>query len=55
MKKSVSSRIKITKNGKLVRRTTGIGHFRTRKSNKNIQMKRKTLGLNVSTQTLRVY
>lgn len=40
MKKSISSRIKITKSGKLMRRTMSTGHNRTRKSRKNIQSKR---------------
>jgi ribosomal protein L35 len=45
--KSMSSRIRVTRTGKLMRRTMGSGHFRTRKSSKNIQSKRtpKTLGV----------
>jgi len=40
LKKSVSTRIRITKNGKIMRRTMGIGHFRTRKSTRNLRRKR---------------
>ena len=43
--KSLSKRLKITRNGKVVRRPMGVNHFRTRKSSKNIQGKRKTRGL----------
>jgi ribosomal protein L35 len=45
VKKSVSKRIRITKNGKIVRRPMGVNHFRTRKSTKNVRSKRKTLSL----------
>jgi ribosomal protein L35 len=41
MKKSLVSRIKITKKGKILRRKMNIDHFRTRKSKKNILRKRK--------------
>lgn len=40
MKKSISSRIRITKNGKIMRRTMAVGHFRTRKSGSNLLRKR---------------
>ncbi len=43
--KSLSKRIKITRNGKIVRRSMGVNHFRTRKSAKNIRGKRKTRSL----------
>jgi ribosomal protein L35 len=45
MKKSVQKRIRITKNGKIVRRPMAVDHFRTRKSPKVIQATRKTLSL----------
>jgi ribosomal protein L35 len=46
MKKSVSKRIRITKNGKIVRRRMGVDHFRTRRSTKNNRDSRKSLSLN---------
>lgn len=46
MRKSQSKRIKITKNGKIVRRPMGVNHFRTRKSSNNVRGKRKSRGLN---------
>ncbi|MEK7546992.1 MAG: 50S ribosomal protein L35 [Patescibacteria group bacterium] len=42
MQKSFVKRIKITKNGKIIRRSMSVNHFRTRKSTKNIRHKRKT-------------
>lgn len=39
MKKSISSRIKITKTGKILRRAMGLGHCRAKK--RSAQMKRK--------------
>ncbi len=47
MKKSISKRIKITKNGKIVRRIRGVNHFRTRKNQKTIRNKRKSYSLDV--------
>lgn len=46
MQKSISKRIRVTKTGKLVRRSMAIDHFRTRKSTKNLRQKRNTRGLN---------
>lgn len=43
--KSLTKRIKITRTGKVVRRSMGVNHFRTRKTQKNIRGKRKTRGL----------
>jgi ribosomal protein L35 len=40
--KSVSKRIKFTKNGKLIRRPLGVNHFKTRKSKSNLRDKRKS-------------
>jgi len=45
MRKSLSKRIRITKNGKIIRRPMAVDHFRTRKSNRNVRGKRKTLSL----------
>ncbi len=45
MRKSVSKRIRVTKNGKVLRRPMGTDHFRTRKSTKNIKSKSKNRGL----------
>lgn len=47
MKKSVVSRIKITKKGKVLRRKMNIDHFRTRKSKKNLLNKRKKHSINL--------
>lgn len=44
--KSSSKRIRITKNGKVVRRPMAAGHNRTRKSTKLIKSKAKGKGLN---------
>lgn len=46
MKKSVVSRIRITKRGKILRRKMNIDHCRTRKSKKNILNKRKEYKIN---------
>ena len=55
MNKSLSKRIRITKNGKIVRRPMAVDHFRTRTSAKNIRNKRKTRSLNFSLKTLKNY
>ena len=43
--KSFSKRVRITKNGKIVRRRMAVDHFRTRKSTKVNRNSRKTLSL----------
>ncbi|MGB7957249.1 MAG: 50S ribosomal protein L35 [Minisyncoccia bacterium] len=43
--KALAKRIKITKNGKIVRRAMANDHFRTRKNGTSIQKKRKTRSL----------
>ncbi len=43
--KSVHTRIRFTKNGKMVRRPMGVDHFRTRQTSKSIMNKRKTRSL----------
>ncbi len=45
MKKSINKRIRITKNGKVVRRPIAVNHSRTRKNAKGVMGKRKTRGL----------
>jgi ribosomal protein L35 len=53
--KSFSKRIKITKNGKIVRRRMGVDHFKTRKSTKANRNSRKTRSLGISAKTLSNY
>ena len=45
-KKSVSKRIRVTKTGKIVRRSMGVNHFKSRKNGNAIRQKRKTTGIN---------
>lgn len=40
MKKIVSKRIKVTKNGKVLRRAMGLGHYRAKKSGEAIKRKK---------------
>lgn len=54
-KKSVKKRIRITKNGKIVRRAMGIDHFRTRKPRRLLRKKSKTLSLNLQNKTITDY
>jgi ribosomal protein L35 len=53
--KSFTKRIKITKNGKIVRRRMGVNHFRTRKNKKMNRDAGKTRGLDMSLKTLKAY
>jgi len=53
--KSFTKRIKITKNGKVVRRRGGVDHFKTRKSTRMNRDSRKTRGLDMSMKTLLNY
>jgi ribosomal protein L35 len=53
--KSFTKRIKVTKNGKVVRRRGGVGHFKTRKSSKVNRNSRKTRPLAISAKTLSNY
>jgi ribosomal protein L35 len=53
--KSVSKRIRITKNGKVVRRPMAVDHFRTRKNGKGIQSRRKTRGLDYPLKKIKNY
>ena len=45
MRKSVSSRIKITKTGKILRRKMAQDHFRAKKSGKQLNRKKGTVAL----------
>lgn len=47
MRKSVKKRIRVTKNGKMLRRKMGQNHFRAKKSGKQIRNKRKGLSLSI--------
>lgn len=42
MKKSITSRIKITKTGKMIRRLMGQSHFKAKKTGKQVRQKRIT-------------
>jgi len=53
--KSLTKRIKITKNGKIVRRSMAIDHFKTRKSTKTNRNSRKMVSLNISLKKLLNY
>lgn len=48
MKKAISKRIRITKNGKVMRRKMAQGHFRANKSRKSIRGKRGSLTVHSS-------
>jgi ribosomal protein L35 len=50
--KSVTKRIRITKNGKIVRRRGGVGHFKTRKNSKMNRNSRKTRSLEMPLKTI---
>jgi len=52
MKNTIKKRIRITKNGKMVRRVMGVNHFHTRKSGKRLRTKRKSLGLDFPLKTI---
>lgn len=55
MKNFVSARVKITKNGKILRRAMSIGAGRTRKSTKNLKHKLVRKGIQASAQKLRTH
>lgn len=50
--KSLTKRIKITRNGKVIRRPMGIDHFKTTKTKKARRQKRVTRNLNYSIKKL---
>ena len=45
MRKSILKRFKITKTGKILRRSTGLDHYRVKKSGKKIRKSRKWVRL----------
>jgi len=47
-RKSILKRFKITKSGKILRRATGLDHYRAKKSGKKIRKSRKWLPLSKS-------
>lgn len=47
-KDSVADRIKVTKNGKLIRRKMGLGHFRSKKASRELRRKHQGIGVSVS-------
>ncbi|MGB9743469.1 MAG: large ribosomal subunit protein bL35 [Minisyncoccales bacterium] len=47
-RKSIIKRFKITKTGKILRRPTGLDHFRSKKSGKKVRLKRKWVVLSKS-------
>jgi len=53
--KSITKRIRITKNGKIVRRAMAQDHFRTRQNQKSIRGKRKSRGLGLSMKAILNY
>ena len=53
MRKGVSKRIKITKNGKIKRRKPGLCHARVNKTGKQIIKKREMRGINYPTRVIR--
>jgi len=42
-RKSITKRFKITKTGKVLRRATGLDHYRAKKSGKSVRQSRKWL------------
>jgi len=44
-RKSIAKRFKITKTGKVLRRRTGLNHYRAKKSGKQIRQSRKLVPL----------
>jgi len=55
MNKSITKRLRITKNGKIVRRPMGVGHFRTRRNGKGVRDSRQTRPLGLSMKTIKNY
>ena len=50
--KALAKRVRVTRNGKLIRRPMGVGHSRTRDRQKNIREKKKTMGFNYPTKRI---
>jgi len=55
LSKSVSKRIRVTRNGKVVRRPMAVNHFRTRKNGRSVQKKRGTVSLDYPMKKLASY
>ncbi|MDE2001594.1 MAG: 50S ribosomal protein L35 [Patescibacteria group bacterium] len=53
MRRSFSKRVRVTKNGKMVRRRMAQDHFRAKKTGKQIRRKRK--GLSFAPETYKVF
>ena len=53
--KSFTKRIRVTRNGKIVRRPMAVNHFRTRANAKGVRNKRKTLSLDYPMKRLSNY
>lgn len=51
----MTTRVKITKSGKIMRRKMNTGHFRTRKSSNNLRLKRTRTTLGVSKHAVLSY
>ena len=47
-RKSITKRFKITKNGKILRRATGLCHLRSKKSGNRVRAGRKWVALSVA-------
>jgi len=47
-RKSIIKRFKITKTGKILRRPTGLNHYRSKKSGKRVRLSRKWVPLSKS-------
>ncbi|MEK7086982.1 MAG: hypothetical protein AAB935_01850 [Patescibacteria group bacterium] len=54
-KKSISSRIKITKSGKITRRAMSLGHSKGNKRKTQINRKKKIRGLAMTKKTINRY
>jgi ribosomal protein L35 len=53
--KSFSKRIRITKNGKAIRRAMGVNHFKTRKNANGIRRKRGMLTLDMTSKRISAF
>lgn len=55
MRKSLTKRVKITKSGQIIRRPTGVNHFRTKKTPGGVRKTRKMVGLGYPTKKILGY
>ena len=53
--KSFSKRIRITRNGKAIRRPMGVNHFKTRKNANGIRKKRINLPLGMTSKQIAIF